>query len=235
MPITFVSVNTVASATNGDLSVTPQTTQTGDIMVCAVTTRDTVTSSFPAGWTVTQSNNGSITGIIAWKRCVGDESGSAFDITHPSGGHIIARISLYRGCAQDNPTTAVTITSNGASTLCSAPVDVTEAGCFVVFTNHIQANTTGFTNFRLLNTNNDGVCKERFLRFGDKVGSGGNTTFVDLSDNGPLHAMSGNLIATISASTANLAGVAVLRPQLDIVAHNNLIATLNGKIAVGNV
>jgi hypothetical protein len=232
--IRFVNVGAVASAASGNLSVTPPATVSGDIMVCAVTSLDTVACTFPAGWTVElQGNNGTITATVAWKRAVGAEG--AFTITHAAGGSILARVANYRGCiGSGNAVNFSSLSSNAASTQCSVVASPTDPNCMVIFTNHLNANTTGFTNHFAKNVRGNPRLMERFLRLGDTAGSGSNTIFVDLADGFQPMPFSGLLSATVSASAANYAGVVVLRSARSIVMRGGKIGKNVNKVVVGN-
>lgn len=238
MSVTFVATSAVAAAAGGgDLTVTPPATQTGDIMLLAVTKHDTVLTSMPAGWTLQVSSatlDLAVSGQIWWKRAVGAEA--AFTFTNPGTTQTVVRLSVYRGCQKNiSPINFFSGIANAASTLCTIDLTTTQPGAMVVFTNHIVANTTGFSNFFVRRTNGNPRLRERFLQNGDNIGSGANKTFLDLSDVDQALPVSGFLSAVISASTQNVALVVVLRPELAIITVTGKIGRSPSKVVLGTI
>ena len=142
MAISFIGASTNVAAASGNISITPPVTQTDDILICAVTTRDNVVLTFPAGWTKYQeANNGtSLRSTLAWKRAVGAEG--AFTITHTAGDAIVGNVVVYRGClATASPINASVMTVNTSSSTCTA-ASITSIvdGCRLVFTMHDADN-----------------------------------------------------------------------------------------------
>lgn len=168
MAITFINSSSNTSATSGDITVTPPTTQTDDIMILAVSTHDNVGISLPANWTIIdQANNGTgLRATTAWKRCVGAES--AFTVTHTAGDGIVGNVAVFRGCSTGtNVIHKNLLTSNASSSTCTASAIVpTTDNCMILFTMHdsdngassAQAATSpaSFTE-RFDNSSNDGL------------------------------------------------------------------------------
>lgn len=142
MAISFVAASANAAATSGDLSVTPPTTQTDDIMVLAVTSHDNVAVTLPAGWTIYQQGNNTtaMRSTLAWKRAVGVEG--AFTVTHTAGDGIVANVAVFRGCATDSTViNASGLTHNASSSTCTATgISTTVAGAMILFTMHDSDN-----------------------------------------------------------------------------------------------
>lgn len=131
-----------AAAASGDLSVTPPTTVTDDIMILAVTTQDNVAVTLPAGWNIYQEadNGADLRATLAWKRCVGAEG--AFTITHTAGDTIVANVANFRGCQElATPINASVLTSNASSsTVTAATISSTKNGCRLFFSMHDSDN-----------------------------------------------------------------------------------------------
>lgn len=105
----------------------------------------------------------------------------------------------------------------------------------LIFTNHLVANTTGFSNFFARNSINNPALMERFLKNGDKVGAGPNTTFVDLSDGIQAFPFTGLVSAVISSSQLNNAIVLTLIPELAIIMNNAKIGRSPSKVVLGTI
>lgn len=131
-----------AEAASGNLSVTPPTTVTDDVLVLAVSTHDNVAITLPAGWNIYQAaNNGTgLRATLAWKRCVGAEG--AFTITHTAGDTIVANVENFRGCQElSSPINASVLTNNASSsTVTAATITSTKNGCRLFFTMHDSDN-----------------------------------------------------------------------------------------------
>jgi len=142
MAITYVGVSNDAAASSGNVSVTPPTTQTDDIMICCVTTHDNVAVTFPANWTIYQeaNNTTALRATLAWKRCVGAEG--AFTVTHTAGDGIVATAIVFRGCvAAGSPINASVLTANASSSTCTAATITSSVnGCWLLFTMHDSDN-----------------------------------------------------------------------------------------------
>lgn len=142
MAITFVAASANAAAASGDLSVTPPTTQTDDIMILAVTSHDNVAVTLPAGWTIYQAGNNTtaMRSTLAWKRAVGAEG--AFTVTHTAGDGIVANVAVFRGCITDATViNASGLTHNASSSTCTATgITTTVAGAMILFTMHDSDN-----------------------------------------------------------------------------------------------
>lgn len=247
MPITFVSTGSVATAASGDLTVTPPTTQAGDIMVCAGSARDGAGAivAFPADWlAVTLGNGSNLTGFLGIKRATGVEG--SFVISHqaPNNNQIVARVALYRGVGsgvgfgiidRSGVNTIQLMQLNSASALCTVPADIPDLNCMLIFTNHVQANTTGFSNFFIRNSKGNPRLMERFLQNGDSSGSGANKTIVSLSDVNLRFPVTGLLSAVISSSQVNIAGVVALVPQGAIIMNNAKIGMSPSKVVLGTI
>lgn len=232
--IRFINTSAVASATSGNVTVTPPTTVSDDIMVCPVSNNGTSGASFPAGWTTVISvTTGSITATVAWKRAVGAEG--SFTLTNNGGGEIVSRISNYRGCSRDAGLISFSDSNSVTATLCSAGLESTDANCMLVFTNHTVANTTGFSNFFIRNSSSNPRLRERFLQNGDTIGSGGNKTLLDLSDGILEFPRSGLLTATLSASAANIGAVLALRPEKALIFESGKLAFYPPYVATGTL
>src|SRR3990167_3324051 len=143
--ISLVGVSADATAASGNLSVTPPTTQTNHIMLCAVTANDNVALTFSAGWTIYRegNNTASMRVTLAWKRCTGAEG--AFTITHPAGGFVRANVAVYSGCvATGSPINASSLRheSGGFSIIVTADaITPSVPNCLIVFTMHGPAAT----------------------------------------------------------------------------------------------
>lgn len=136
-PIIFVGASALAEAATGDVSVTPSTTITNDIMICAVSSASFQTHGFPEGWTVvSQGFNTSALGFsVAWKRASGAES--AFTITNAGVGVIIAGVSVFRGSPAGNVIDVYSKRDNGATSTCTADgITTTAVEDMVIFTCH---------------------------------------------------------------------------------------------------
>jgi hypothetical protein len=144
MAISFINPGTLGEAASGNITVTPPTTQTNDIMILAVSSHDNVAITLPAGWTIIDAaNNGTILrSTTAWKRCVGAEG--AFTVTHAAGDGIVGNVAVYRGCSTASTVINVhSVRVNAASATCTADsITPTVDDCMLIFTMHASDNTT---------------------------------------------------------------------------------------------
>lgn len=224
MAITFINSSSNTSATSGDITVTPPTTQTDDIMILAVSTHDNVGISLPANWTIIdQANNGTgLRATTAWKRCVGAES--AFTVTHTAGDGIVGNVAVFRGCSTGtNVIHKNLLTSNASSSTCTASAIVpTTDNCMILFTMHdsdngassAQAATSpaSFTE-RFDNSSNDGLDEAVSLASGLQTSATTTGTATGSLSLGP-DVNSGTLIALlpqILATTKTLTATARIK------------------------
>lgn len=211
MAISFINASANAAAASGNLTVTPPTTQTDDIMILAVSSHDNVAISLPAGWTIIdQSNNGTgLRATTAWKRCVGAEG--AFTVTHTAGNGIVANVAVYRGCSTgSNVINANLLTNNASSSTCTAnSITPTVDNCMLIFTMHDSDN--GASSAQDFATS-PATITERF----DNSSSLGLDQAVSLADGLQTTASaSGNATGTLSLGPDVNTGTAIaLRPQV---------------------
>ena len=229
--ITVVGTSAVASAASGDVLVTPPTTVSDDIMVLSMAQRDTVVSTLPAGWTISQQvNTGVFSMVMAWKKCVGAEA--AFTVTHTAGAQIVARLTVYRGCM--NTAGVVNVTGSITGGPVHIPVTTTVSGGMAVFTLVMNANTAGFSNYSMRGFSSPNLLMERFLTFGDNAGGGGNKTIVASADAIIPFAQSGTLGATKTGVVNPYLGYVVLTPAPEILTITAKVARSPGQVVLAN-
>lgn len=138
MAVKFKAVGAVGAVASGNLTLTPPTTATDDIMVVPLTSHDNVALTFPGGWTIAQegNNTAAMRATVAWKRCVGAEG--AFTVTHAAGDCLIGRVYVYSGCVKTgSPIDASSFSANASSSTCTATtITPTGPDRLIVFTMH---------------------------------------------------------------------------------------------------
>lgn len=229
MAVTHVGVSAVASAASGNMTVTPPTTQTDDIMILGVTARDNVAITLPADWTIfSETNNGASCRVtLAWKRCVGAEG--QFTVTHTAGANILGAVSVYRGCAEVGSPIDAFAALTGAQTFASA-IKPTAPNCMVVFFIGVQANVTVAAPYRAVDPL---ILTERF---NGTTGSGGNTTLAVLADGVKSKAMGTSTGVARTATTAtNVSVLIALRGEPRAIMRTGKIVRSSGKLIQGAV
>ena len=199
MAISFVNAGTLGEASSGNITVTPPTTQTDDIMILGVSSHDNVAITLPAGWTIiAEANNTSaLRATIAWKRCVGAEA--AFTVTHSAGDGIVGNVSVYRGCTTENNVIhKFSQLANASSSTCTgtAIIPVID-GCMMLFIMHDSDNGASSAQAGVTLGN----MTERF----DSVSTLGLDQAVSLSD----------LIQNVANTTGSLTGTLSLGPDVN--------------------
>jgi hypothetical protein len=211
--ITFVAASAAATANSGNVTVTPPATQTDDIMICAVSTHDNVSLSFPAGWTkIYEGNNlAGLRSTAAWKRCVGAEG--AFTITHTGGSGIVAGVAVFRGCVNSgSPVDAYSLRHNAPSSTCTADaITTTVANAMVLFVMHDSDDGTSSGQV----ATDPATFVERFDYTVNPPGAG-NDAAVSLASNPKASTGStGNATGSLTAGAdRNSGGLIALRPDI---------------------
>lgn len=218
--ITYIGVSANVAAGSGNITITPPTTQTDDIMVCAVSTHDNIVLSFPSGWTKFQEGNNTtaLRTTLAWKRCVGAEA--AFLVTHTAGDGIVGNVIVFRYCLKSgSPIHASSLKHNASSSTCTADaISTTIANCMILFTMHDSDNGASSAQ----TCTNPGTLTERF--------DNASTLGVDQAVSGAQALKSatgstGNATGTLSLGPdINSGGLVALAPDLTqtIVAAGNI-------------
>jgi RHS repeat-associated protein len=121
-----------ASATGGDVTPgLPAGWQPNDLFVAVVESRDNVSATMPAGWTLLNQGSGT-SGLhratIFWKFAAAGDT--APTVTHTGGGRIIAQIIYVRGV---DPTSPFDVSNSFTA---SAADTTTEAGGITTVTNN---------------------------------------------------------------------------------------------------
>src|SRR3990167_8899469 len=205
--ITYVGASARVNAASGNLTVTPPTTQTNDIMICAVSTADNVALSFPAGWKIYQEGNNTagLRSTLAWKRCTGAEA--AFVITHTAGGQIVANVAVYRDCvATGSPINTSSLQHNASSATCTAAaITPSIPGCLTVFSMHSAGPVASSAQA----ATDPATFTERF----DNTGGGAGYPSVSGADGEDVDGGStGNATGTLAIANVNSGGLTALTP-----------------------
>ena len=207
--IVYVGASANVGAASGDLVVTPPTTQTNDIMLCAVTAReDNVALSFPAGWTIYREGNNTNGGTdmrstLAWKRATGAEV--AFTVTHPAGGRIAGSVMVYRSCvATGSPINASSLRHNASSVnVVADAVTPNVPNCLIVMTGHTDG-TSGIASW---------ACTDP-ATLTQRVNNTSNVTRVAGADGYNIAGGStGNATLTVNVAEKNTGGLTALTPM----------------------
>ncbi|MHB8845683.1 MAG: fibronectin type III domain-containing protein [Nitrospirota bacterium] len=147
--VAYRASGTVGAAASGNVTPTvPTGTAADDILVCVIETKDNISLSMPAGWTLLYSTTSGAThqAAVFWKRAIAGEPNPA--ITHTGGNSIIAQISGFSGCETTGSPIDVyssTTTDPASLTIMAKSITTTVPNAMILFTIHDADNNTAHT------------------------------------------------------------------------------------------
>ena len=232
--ISFQGAGTAAAASEADSgNVTPTlpTHQTGDLLLCAVTSNDNVVHSVStSGWTqlyqFTQSGSFHPRASV-WYKLATSAAETAPTITHAGGSGIVSRCTGWRGVDSSSPFDVAWSSAHLAETtnsnVTTGSMTTVTANAMMVFVGHINNNRCNLT----ASVTGGLTWAQAFCDDRDPTGSGNDETVAMHYATDATAGAIGPITFTQSSSDANRGALIALRPASIAPAGHRYRVTLD--------